>query len=399
VINCPGTCAQSYPSGTVVTLTATPAVGSSFTGWSGGSPACSGTGTCAVTMNSAQNVTATFSLPSFNLTVTKSGPGAGTVTSAPAGINCGVACTAPFSSGTVVTLTATPTGGSTFTGWSGGGCSGTGTCVVTLSAATTVNAQFGTLDQVLNVSVAGAGTGSVTSAPAGINCPGTCSGSFPPGTVVTLTAAPAAGSTFGGWSGGGCSGTGTCVVTTNAPIAVTATFNVAPAVLASALSRKVQGAAGTFDLPLSLLTTNPTTEPRQGPAQTIVLTFSKAITAANVAITEGTASAGAPTFSANSVIVGLTGVTDQQYVTVALTNVASADGSTGGSGSVRIGFLVGDVNQTRVVSVADLGLVNAQLSQAVTATNFLYDVNASGAVSVSDKGITNANLTKALPPP
>ena len=90
---------------------------------------------------------------------------------------------------------------------------------------------------------------------------------------------------------------------------------------------------------------------------------------------------------------------DRQYVTVSLTNVVSTDGGTGGSGSVRVGFLVGDVNQTRVVSVADLGLVNSQLAQAVTAANFLKDVNASGTITVADKGITNANLTRALPAP
>jgi hypothetical protein len=101
----------------------------------------------------------------------------------------------------------------------------------------------------------------------------------------------------------------------------------------------------------------------------------------------------------NDVIVALTGVNNQQYVTVALSNVASADGGTGGSGAVRIGFLAGDVNQNRVVTVADLGLVNAQLAQTVTATNYLKDVNASGTLTVGDKGIANANLTKALPPP
>src|SRR5439155_9283102 len=47
-----------------------------------------------------------------------------------------------FASGTVVTLSASPAVGSALTGWSGGGCSGTGTCVVTLSAATTVTATF-----------------------------------------------------------------------------------------------------------------------------------------------------------------------------------------------------------------------------------------------------------------
>ncbi len=79
---------------------------------------------------------------SYVLTVTTSGSGAGSVTSAPAGIDCGAACTAPFASGTVITLTATPTASSTFAGWSGEGCSGTGTCQVTMSQARSVNATF-----------------------------------------------------------------------------------------------------------------------------------------------------------------------------------------------------------------------------------------------------------------
>jgi hypothetical protein len=165
----------------------------------------------------------------------------------------------------------------------------------------------------------------------------------------------------------------------------------------SAVSRKVHGAAGTFDLPLSLVSTNPTTEPRMGPAHTIVIPFASAVTAATVAITEGTATAGTLTFSGNSVIVPLTGVADQQYVTLSLSNVATAGGT--GSGSVRIGFLLGDVNQNRVVTVADLGLVNTQLAQFVTQSNFMKDINASGTLSVADRGLTNANLTRNLPAP
>jgi hypothetical protein len=131
----------------------------------------------------------------------------------------------------------------------------------------------------------------------------------------------------------------------------------------------------------------------------VVLTFNKAVTAATATVTEGVATAGAPTFSGNDVIVGLTGVTNQQYVTVSLTNVSSNEGDTGASGSVRVGFLLGDVNQNRVISLADVALVNAQLAQPVTATNYLKDVNVSGTLSLADKAITNANLTKALPAP
>jgi hypothetical protein len=172
-----------------------------------------------------------------------------------------------------------------------------------------------------------------------------------------------------------------------------------PAVLLSAVSRKVHGAAGTFNLPLSLVPTNPATEPRQGPVHTIVFTFDKPITGATAAITEGTASAAAPTFSGNDVSVVLSGVADRQYVTVSLAGIVSADGGTGGSASVRVGLLMGDVNQNRVVVVSDLALVNVQLSQLTTAANYLTDVNASGAITVADKGLTNANLSQALPLP
>ncbi len=171
-----------------------------------------------------------------------------------------------------------------------------------------------------------------------------------------------------------------------------------PPALQSAASRKVHGGAGTFNLPLSLVLTNPTTEPRASSTSTIVMTFDSPVISATATVTEGTATAGALTFSGNDVIVPLSGVTDQHYVTVSLTNVASATNS-GGSGVVRIGFLLGDVNQNRVVSVADLGLVNAQLAQLVTAANFIKDVNATGTLTVADKGIANANLTRALPAP
>src|SRR5206468_4026305 len=142
----------------------------------------------------------------------------------PTGISCPASCTTSFTSGTVVTLTATPAAGSTFTGWSGGGCSGTGTCAVTLNAATTVTATLAAVQNfALTVSKTGAPSGTLSRPPAGISCPAGCSASFATGTAVTLTATPAAGSTFTGWSGGGCSGTGTCAVTLNAATTVTAT--------------------------------------------------------------------------------------------------------------------------------------------------------------------------------
>ena len=77
----------------------------------------------------------------------------------------------------------------------------------------------------LSVTKSGAGLGTVTSNPTGINCGSACSGSF--SGSVTLTATPATGSTFAGWSGA-CTGTGTCAVTVDAGTRVTATFNLNP---------------------------------------------------------------------------------------------------------------------------------------------------------------------------
>ena len=166
----------------------------------------------------------TFPTGSVQLTVQSAGAGAGTVSSNPAGINCGQTCAASFSSGTQVTLTASPTANSFFAGWSGG-CSGTGGCKVTLMQNVSVMANFST-SPVLTIALAGTGTGSVVSNPAGINCGQTCSASFDPGTPVTLTATPGTNSTFAGWSGGNCTGGPTCVVSLSASEQVTAIFNL-----------------------------------------------------------------------------------------------------------------------------------------------------------------------------
>lgn len=76
------------------------------------------------------------------LTITKAGNGSGTVTSSPTGISCGSTCSKSYAHGTSVTLTATPSTGSNFTGWSGSGCSGTGTCTVSMTENRSVTANF-----------------------------------------------------------------------------------------------------------------------------------------------------------------------------------------------------------------------------------------------------------------
>jgi uncharacterized repeat protein (TIGR02543 family) len=221
-ITCGADCVRSFRQGTRVSLTARADATSTFTGWGG---ACSGIGTCAVTMDSAKSVTATFApIPQFSLTVTKAGDGTGTVTSSPAGIACGADCSESYSAGKRVSLSARADTNSLFTGWSGA-CSGTSsTCTVTMDAAKSVTATF-VAKQLLTVVKMGTGTGSVTSSPGGISCGSDCTELYAPTVTVTLTARAAYGSTFAGW-GGACSGTqATCLVPMSQARNVTATFN------------------------------------------------------------------------------------------------------------------------------------------------------------------------------
>ena len=144
------------------------------------------------TVNVYNLVTNWASAGGGNASLTVSVTGSGTVTSNPAGISCPSTCSHTFTGGSQVTLTPTPASGWAFSSW-GGACSGSGGCTVTMNAAESVTATF-VQDVTLSVSVTGSGT--VTSSPAGINCPSTCSANFAPGTQVTLTATPANGCGF-----------------------------------------------------------------------------------------------------------------------------------------------------------------------------------------------------------
>jgi List-Bact-rpt repeat protein len=139
-IKCGNACSMFAPNGTILTLTENPG-GLVFMGWGG---ACSGTQTtCAVPVNGATQVSASF-LPQFTLSVGRSNPGyvGGTPTGNDRALDCGSFCSAKFTSGTAVTLTAVPPAGKTFNSWSGS-CSGTApTCTVTITKDTSVQANF-----------------------------------------------------------------------------------------------------------------------------------------------------------------------------------------------------------------------------------------------------------------
>jgi len=229
--DCRSSCTAQVAVGAPMHLVAVPDSGALFVGWSG---ACSGSGTCDLTMDVDRTVSATFAdIPpppppgKHRLAVVVQG--SGRVTSSPQGIDCSSGtCTAAFDSGTSVTLTATPAAGFNFSGWSSD-CSGPSACTVTLSNDATVFANFvaGPPPPPTQVHLTASVTGSGTVTGGGLNCGESapaCDVTVAAGTTVTLTASAAGATRFIGW-GGACSGnSNTCQLTLNADTKVTAEF-------------------------------------------------------------------------------------------------------------------------------------------------------------------------------
>ncbi len=174
--------------------------------------------------NQGVNYSGTGVAVNYSLSVSTAGTGSGSI----GGTNCS---TGSYPPGTTVICTENPGGGSQFTGWSGGTCSGTEGCSFTLSGNSTVVASFATsLSYALTVTDIGSGTGTVASNENSITCTSGssngCSSSYPSGTPIILTAAATGTSTFLGW-GGACAASGTsatCNVTMNSALNVTASF-------------------------------------------------------------------------------------------------------------------------------------------------------------------------------
>ena len=147
------TCSAMIRERTLLTLTAAPDDGAQFTGWGGACVDYGSEPTCTLQISGPKGVTAGFGAPPppppprFDLTVRKAGTGSGYVGGGSA-IDCGPTCVASFSQSSQVTLLAVPDDGSEFAGWSGGGCSGSGQCTVTVATATEITATFDRVDRV-----------------------------------------------------------------------------------------------------------------------------------------------------------------------------------------------------------------------------------------------------------
>jgi hypothetical protein len=230
-ISCGTKCVASFDQDSTVTLAAAEGLESEVVQWDG----CDGItfdNKCEVTMSAAKSVTATYAvkppLSLYAVSVVKDGTGSGTVTSVPAGIDCGSSCSAEVPSKFKLTLTAVPAEGSIFDHWSGGGCTGSEPCEKQIKTSHTVRAIFTAVGvRTLTLNIAGTGTGAVKSKAMGIECSASCHPSIVAGTKVTLTAVAAPNSTFAGFSGE-CSGTKACKVQMSEAHSVTATFVKAP---------------------------------------------------------------------------------------------------------------------------------------------------------------------------
>jgi photosystem II stability/assembly factor-like uncharacterized protein len=179
----------------------------------------------------------------------------------------------------------------------------------------------------------------------------------------------------------------------------------APA-LTGVVSRKTHGTAGTFDIaidPNGSLTAGSaiTVDPRMiGTGHKIVFNFDKAPTSTGtVAVVNaagasiGTASA---TLSGNTVIVTLTGVADVQRALVKLTNVSGLAVDV----QAAVGFLVGDVDENRLVAGTDINLVKSAVANATTpnALTFKRDLNADGLLGPTDVNIVKSKASSFVPP-
>jgi hypothetical protein len=227
-IECGEVCATNFLKGTVVVLTPIRGLHTLPALWLGCDHVLSGD-KCEVTMSEAKAVSATFNLEpqwvQYTLTVQLKGTGAGTVTSAPTGIECGASCSASYLLNTSLTLFATPAAGSEFDHWSVTACGTSPVCAMAVKASRQVNAVFTAVGKrTLTVAKAGSGAGTVTSKPAGIECGQTCSAEIGAAKKVALKATAAKGSKFSGWSGG-CTGTKGCRVTMSEARNVTASFD------------------------------------------------------------------------------------------------------------------------------------------------------------------------------
>lgn len=163
-----------------------------------------------------------------------------------------------------------------------------------------------------------------------------------------------------------------------------------------AVSRKVHGSAGTFDVPLPL-TGTPGVECRAGGKSgehQLVLTFARPITANRASVIRGNANVSSYTVNGSEITVDLTGVANAQELMITIDSVS--DGTDTGSVQVPMNVLLGDTNGDGFVNTADAQQTRNR-SGDITSASFRSDVNADGAVNSADAIIVRGRSGSSLP--
>jgi hypothetical protein len=169
-----------------------------------------------------------------------------------------------------------------------------------------------------------------------------------------------------------------------------------------AVSRKVHGLAGTFDIPLPVSGTTAVTtgiECRSGGTSgdhQVVISFGVPVTFSSAAVSFGTGTVGTTSGSGtDTATINLTGVANAQTIVVTLNSVS--DGTATANVAVQMALLAGDTNADRFVDSADIGQTKSQSGNAVTSANFREDLNADGFLDSADIGLVKSKSGTALP--
>ncbi|HWY52647.1 MAG TPA: hypothetical protein VNW72_14315 [Chthoniobacterales bacterium] len=161
-----------------------------------------------------------------------------------------------------------------------------------------------------------------------------------------------------------------------------------------AVSRKIHGSAGTFDIDLPL-SGSEGIECRTGGSNgnhTIVVTFPAPVTVGSAACG---GQAATKSINGSVVTVNCTGVPNAQDIAITLTGVS--DGTNSGNVSIPMGVLLGDTTGNRVVNSSDISQTQSQSGQPVTSNNFREDVTANGLINSSDISLVQSQSGSALP--
>jgi uncharacterized repeat protein (TIGR02543 family) len=205
---------STYNYGDQVTLTATPAIGYTFTNWTGDA---SGTNSSTIiTLDDNKTVSANFSLIEYSLTVNITPTEGGTVTKSPN--------QSTYNYGDQVTLTATPVTGYTFTNWAGDASGTNSPTIITMDDNKTVTANFLPEEYSVTINISPIGGGTVTKSPN--------QSTYNYGDQVTLTATPASGYTFANWQGDASGTNSSTTITINGDKNITAVFEAISAMVA-----------------------------------------------------------------------------------------------------------------------------------------------------------------------